>query len=244
MKNIQERLADRRVGLVLAHPDDNIIAVNAVQAGLDVGAEFHELTVTLGKRGKNLRLGEPGFVLNGGRAGENGHGARHLGIRGVTHYDYPDRAVAQYTPELVPQVGSWLVQHEIEVLLTLGDLDDHDDHRAIAAIARQAALASAGRTALREMFELRQYGNGEWVAPSTPDNIRVAFESASYQASQLLVARTVMPGWVAISEDLSVHPDTLAELDTYPIRRDATYDYVAIEELQLVAAGTTNNTVY
>jgi LmbE family N-acetylglucosaminyl deacetylase len=228
MKNIQELLANKRIGIIDAHPDDHLIQVNAIQAAHAAGgAILHEMTLTKGRRSTLNHTKDPDFVRDGKRELEGHRGASYMGIATSDHLDGTDGALAEEQDQHVPHIVEWADRHGIDLFLTLGGLTDHSDHKSSAVIAKKAAsqLWDSNAHAVG-ILEVQQIGSGPWKARTNSMNQATAFGVARQHASQMQVADTEQPGWDRVPGGLWVHPGTMAGLDQYPIRRNATYLWV------------------
>jgi len=224
MKNIYPLLEGKRIGIVSAHPDDHLIQGHALWLAQVAGAPVWEMTLTKGRRSTINHRPEPAFVADGHREHEGHNGARALGIIANDHLDAPDGRIEAVRAELVPQVGEWIAHHGINLLLTLGGLRDHADHSASGDITRQTAahLWDTEGYAL-DILEVQHADEGAWQAHAHPYSQAAVFSAARQHASQMMVSTTIQPDWEAVPGNMWVRPDTLAGLDQYPIRRDATY---------------------
>jgi len=225
---VQEVLAGAVVGVISAHPDDHLIQVHGIQMAHAMDAEVRELTITRGKDSTLNYHPDPNFVLNGGRPVEGEAAAHRMGILSNDHLDGPDGDLVNHRDEHVLDVAEWIAHHGINVLMTLGGLTDHPDHTASAAMGRQASelLWDAEAYAVN-ILEIQQADTGYWEARATSEGQATAFAAAREHMSQMMIARTVQPGWVEVPGGFWVHPDTLRGLDQYPIRRSATYSLIA-----------------
>jgi LmbE family N-acetylglucosaminyl deacetylase len=227
MKNIQELLANKRIGIIDAHPDDHIIQINAVQAAHAAGAILHEMTLTKGRESTLNYTSDPDFVKDGKREFEGHDGASYMGIASSDHLNGTDGALAAEQDKHVTDVLDWADWYGIDLFLTLGGLTDHDDHKASAVIAKKAAaqLWNSNAHAVG-ILEVQQVGSGPWKARTNSENQATAFGTARRHPSQMQVEDAEQPGWDRVPGGLWVHPSTMAGLDQYPIRRNATYLWV------------------
>lgn len=203
MKHLETLLADKRVGMVDAHPDDHLIHGNVLAIARKLGTIVHELTLTLGRNSTVNHRPDQDFVHGGRRAQEGGYAAERLGIASIELWDMPDGKLASHSEALIPAVRRWAEQHELDLILTMGGLRDHTDHMASAGIA-----AAAGRTIGAATLELQPAGEGDWYAPVTPHGLETTLSAATMHVSQF-------------------NQRNLSNLDQYPIRRDTTYIHTA-----------------
>lgn len=199
MKNLEVLLANNRIGIISAHPDDHLIHGNALAIARRLGLTVHELTLTRGRASTVNHHTDEHFVREGRREQEGIMAAAVLGLASNEHWDVPDGRVVQQSSKLIPAVQSWITRHELDVVLTIGGLEDHADHRASALIAHTATRPLGVGT-----LELQSGNHGEWYAPTTSSAIEVTLGAAIMHASQF-------------------REDDLSNLDQYPIRRDAAY---------------------
>jgi LmbE family N-acetylglucosaminyl deacetylase len=224
MRNIHELLIDKRVGLITAHPDDHLPQVHAVMAAHAAGATVRELTLTRGRKSTINHRRDRHFVSQGRRGSEGESAARYLGLASNDHLDLPDGELAAHVDAATPDVAEWIDHHGIDLLLTLGGIADHPDHLASADIARRAGARLWDNDAYAiGVLELQMASVGEWGTPATREGIITAFGGARWHASQFQVSGTPQANWEQIDNGMYAHPDTVAGLDRYPIRRDPTY---------------------
>lgn len=201
MKNLEELMADKRIGIVSAHPDDHLVHSNAIDIARDLGSMVHELTLTLGRASTVNHHPDEGFVKAGKREQEGIKAAALLGLASNEHWDEPDGGIPEQIGRLVPPVQRWMARHGLDVILTMGSLADHADHTAAGLIALGASQQLGVST-----LELRPDGRGEWCAPVTASALKAALGAAATHASQFAEG-------------------DLPSLYQYPIHRDATYAY-------------------
>lgn len=199
MKNLENMMADKRIGIVSAHPDDHLVHGNALQIARDLDLVVHELTLTKGRASTVNYQPDEAFVRNGMREEEGIKAAALLGIASNEHWDVPDGAVSEYSAVLASRVRAWMMGHGLDMILTMGGLVDHSDHIVSGAVAFEA-----GRELGLDVLELQSHGYGEWYAPTTTNALGVTLGAAVVHASQFR------------EEDLS-------GLEQYPIWRDAGY---------------------
>jgi LmbE family N-acetylglucosaminyl deacetylase len=224
MKHIQELLADERIGVISAHPDDHLIHGHAIYAAHTVGATVRELTLATGERSTINHHPDPDFVVNGGRPQEGIAAAHYMGIVSNDHLNGGDGNLANEQEQHTSAITEWIVYHGISLLLTLGGLIDHDDHTASATIARRAAAQLRDNDAYAVgVLEVQHADTGEWQAYAHNESQATIFGAARRHISQMMVAETVQPGWRETPGGFWLHPDTMAGLDQYPIRRSASY---------------------
>jgi LmbE family N-acetylglucosaminyl deacetylase len=221
MKTMREVVAGKRVGLITAHPDDHLIHVHGVAGA----AELHEHIETVGRNaGVNHREADGFSVARGDRRLEALRGAGRMGIGSVSQRNLTDGQLAAEIDRAVLPAARWLTRRRIDVLLTLGGLDDHTDHIATGLIGELAAARVLEKTGCEvRVFDIYADGTGSHTAEATPHGMEQAFLTASKHPSQFRSSPDTIDGWPIVPGGGTMHPDDLAALNQYPLLYDATY---------------------
>jgi LmbE family N-acetylglucosaminyl deacetylase len=227
MKTMIHELLNANLGVISAHPDDDITQAHALQAHTGKAAE---LIYTYGKRTTlNYRRDEqpPFDPVKGDRAHEVTSAAPFLNIGDVEILDFPDGELDAYHPELVEVTAEWILRHDLETILTLGGLHDHRDHVASGRIARLAAAQVARRQKRQiHLLELQDHPPAEariLRVEATPAGMEQAMHAAFEYGSQFNMVQGVHKDWPLVPGGYSMNPDTYADLSRYPLFHDASY---------------------
>ena len=129
-----------RIGVVVAHPDDESFGLGGVLAELaDEGSTLHVLCLT---QGEASTLAD-GPRLGAIRAEELESAAASLGVEAVTLLDMEDGQLCHCTDdEMDAEITRWLPEGVIAlVVFESGGVTGHPDHRAASASAFRVADA-------------------------------------------------------------------------------------------------------
>jgi len=161
-----EALAHRRLLVVAAHPDDEVLGVGgllAVLAGL--GADLRLLWATDGEASHPRSTAEPARRLASIRRAESSVAAERLGLAAVPriHLGLPDGGLGRLEDQLTERLACYV--QEDDVVLAPWSGDGHPDHEACG----RAAGAAAGT--------LLEYPVWAWHW-AVPDDDRVPWKRA------------------------------------------------------------------
>ena len=124
--------AFRRVLVLAAHPDDEVIGCGGLIALLTAaGAEVHVAYATDGEATRG-GVGSSDEVARVRRA-EAIEACRVLGVDAPRFLGHPDGALAANGAALAADVAALIAEFRPEVVLAPWHLDGHEDHRALAA---------------------------------------------------------------------------------------------------------------
>jgi LmbE family N-acetylglucosaminyl deacetylase len=129
----------RSVLAVVAHPDDETLAMGATLASLAAdGVATHVLSLSEGEAAlDHLDLDEP--ELGKRRMAELVDACAELGAVCVENRCWPDGRLSAHLDEAAEEVGRVVEAVAPDVVVTLWRHDPHPDHQAAAAVARRAA---------------------------------------------------------------------------------------------------------
>lgn len=142
-------VAQRRMLLVLTHPDDETLGFGGTIARYATeGVEVHLITATSGQKGwTGDPRQDPGEAALGRiRRDELRRAAAILGVRCVYMLGHTDGELDQVDPEcIVTEVAAYIRQFRPDVVLTFGHdgLYGHPDHIAICQFTTAAVVAAA-----------------------------------------------------------------------------------------------------
>src|SRR4051812_22922381 len=124
---------------VVAHPDDETLAMGATLAALaEDGVEVNVVCLSAGEAAlDHLVVKTPG--LGETRLAELSAACQELGARCHDTQRWPDGRLDVCVDEAAEKVGALVDEVDPDVLLTLWRHDPHPDHQATAAVARRAA---------------------------------------------------------------------------------------------------------
>lgn len=128
---------------VVAHPDDETLAMGSVVAELaGRGVAVHVVSLSCGEAALR-HVGREVTGLGQRRRAELRSAGAALGARSATALSWPDGSLEQHAEELERVVVAMAERHRPQRLLTLWQEDPHPDHRA-AAWAASAAARTCG----------------------------------------------------------------------------------------------------
>ena len=160
--------------VVVAHPDDETLAMGGTLADLSAGGvAVHVVSMSSGEAaldGVGVSVPELGRL----RRDELSAAAGRLGLQSTTVLDLPDGRLAEHAEELVTVVDSLVEQHGADCLLTLWRHDPHPDHQAVAAAAREISTQRSIGLVEFALWALH------WTDPtSAPDQPRHVVETSA-----------------------------------------------------------------
>jgi LmbE family N-acetylglucosaminyl deacetylase len=137
-----EALGDRAaesVLVVVAHPDDETLAMGATLASLAAaGVSVDVVSLSAGEAAlDHLGVVEPD--LGERRMAELSAACGELGVRHRETTQWPDGRLDVCADEAAAEIGRLVDDLDPDVVLTLWQHDPHPDHQAAAAVARRAA---------------------------------------------------------------------------------------------------------
>jgi len=240
MKNIERLLAP---GMIIAeidaHPDDYVPHANLHSlVNRHGGITRHNVTLTRGEgTGKNHHPDKKFDPKKGHREAEGRLGAARLGFDTYKQFAGIDRRLHLSRPWLVPRVAALLVEREVDLVLTLSQVNpgDSPDHATASAIALEAAQLAHQKTR-RPIGVLTLQGDmqGSVLVEATPDSMLLAHQAAAANSSQFRYGELRDHiDWPVVSSGQAMHPHDLEALLQYPVQRDATYTLAQIGSLTL-----------
>lgn len=146
---------------VVAHPDDETLAMGSVVAELvRRGVAVHLVSLSRGEAAlRHVGREVPG--LGRRRQAELRSAGVALGARSATALSWPDGCLEQNLEELERVVMALVVEHRPRCLLTLWQQDPHPDHRAAARAATAAARTCGVAVAELPLWAVH------WIDPGT-----------------------------------------------------------------------------
>jgi LmbE family N-acetylglucosaminyl deacetylase len=172
----------RSVLAVVAHPDDETLAMGATLACLAAdGVATHVLSLSEGEAALDqLGLDEP--ELGKRRMAELVDACAELGADCAENRCWPDGRLSEHLDEATDEVRRVAEAVAADVVLTLWRHDPHPDHEAAATIARRAAGG-------RRVVEMPLWAV-HWTDPATihAELRRIAVDGAARQAKARALA--------------------------------------------------------
>ncbi len=225
----QQKRIVGQIGIITAHPDDDISFGSLLEVAEKYGIVAHELIYSLGSAStKNfVRFSNPNFdVAKGHRRKEGSEGARRLGIKSVEFASGDDGKLTDQQEILAYETVTWAKIHNIGTFATLG-FHDHQDHNASHQIALRAAILLRDETPSQpvNILTVHHNGEGEWWTSATATSIERTYYSAQAHASQMPFTNQLQPGWPTLPLGLTLPPDVHQELQVYPLDRDASFSF-------------------
>ncbi|MEW5982163.1 MAG: PIG-L deacetylase family protein [Acidobacteriota bacterium] len=166
-------MADRRLLLVFAHPDDETVFAAGVssrysEAGVRVGL----CTATLGDRGKRGQppICEPG-ELGRVRQAELVEAARIIGVSMLRVFGYPDRGLVSASVDLIrAQLVEAVRALRPQVVITFdpNGTNLHPDHVAVSRFTSEAVAAAADARWLPDLGAVHRVSRLLWTVPVRP----------------------------------------------------------------------------
>lgn len=144
-----ERDMQRKLVCILAHPDDESLALGGVLARYAAeGVETHLITATSGEQGWQGAGGQHtgATQLARLREAELSEAAAVLGIRGLRLLRYPDGGLTEAAPaDVISRIAQAVRQVRPQVVVTFGPdgATGHPDHIAIGQLTTSALLSAA-----------------------------------------------------------------------------------------------------
>lgn len=219
-----------KLGLITAHPDDDLSFGSLLEAAYTFDIEAYELIYSLGTAStKNfVQFKNPNFsVANGDRRDEGLKGAQRLGIKSVEFATGIDGLLEQQQEELAQETAEWAKARNIGTFATLGFID-HPDHIASHLIALQAAVLLRDSIPSQPVHLLTVHHNdeGNWWAYATASSIERTYNSALAHESQIPLSENHRQGWPALPLGLTMPPPIYQELQIYPLNRHASFSFL------------------
>lgn len=193
--------------VVVAHPDDETLALGATLAELaTAGVEVQVLSLTSGEAALD-HVGEhqPGLARR--RRSELAHAVATLGLAGGTALDLPDGRLSEHPAEAVAAVRSAVDRVRPDRVATLWRHDPHPDHRAASE-----AVAAVCDAAVVEEFLL-------WAVHWTdPAEVSAEVAPVSCGPAARSARRTALAGYRTQVEPLAPHLEAVlpASVLTWP----------------------------
>jgi hypothetical protein len=228
--SIEEAIHGGVLGIVSAHPDDDLMQKNVIEAAKQAFPHLRivEFAGTVGEGGINLLTDSPDFVINGQRETEGRAGATYLGAASYTQFNEGDGQLQDKLVRIVDLILDWAHKEEITTFLT--PLGDHPDHQAVALATREATKKLGWMTQTLELLPTSKTEQdrtndpeetiGTLIIDPSPACTIGALEVALRNPSQFEISRTPQEGWVEI-HGLYLEPETRKRLSIYPIFGDA-----------------------
>jgi LmbE family N-acetylglucosaminyl deacetylase len=128
--------------VVVAHPDDETIALGATLADLSAsGVAVHVVSLTSGEAALD-HIGESVPGLAERRRRELQQAADTLGLAGCTALDLPDGRLGELPDACADAVREAVLRHRPSRVATLWDQDPHPDHQAVSRAVSQVCDAT------------------------------------------------------------------------------------------------------
>jgi|GEM_PF-5904102 len=241
MRAISELLLEELVVAEIdAHPDDFITQINLITIMGELGIRMLNYTLTHGEATTKNHHPDSSFDPKQGHRKQEGKlGARRVGFETYTQLDGTDGNLTADHTRLVTAVAKLLVADEVDLIIGLTQFspDDSPDHTVAGHIALEAARQVHEKTERGIGVLVVQPGmEGEWVAHTSTQATILAHEGAAANPSQF---RYQQPGeqqddeWPMVANSQAMHHKDLAELQQYPLDRDATYRLYTFGNLAL-----------
>ncbi len=180
--------------VVVAHPDDETLALGGTLAELAAGGvEAHVVSLTAGEAALD-HVGEHVSSLAERRRDELAAAGIALGVAGCTALDLPDGRLAEHRAEAEAAVRAAVDRVRPDRVATLWRHDPHPDHRA----ASEAVAAVCGAAVVEEFLLWAVH----WTDPAdVPDHVAAVSVAASAREAR----RRALAGYRTQVEPLAPH---------------------------------------
>ncbi len=179
---------ERRVGVISAHPDDELSNTALALIMQQTKTPVHGIILSKGEAStKNYpQKAYPNFsVGEGDRITEGIKAAQRIGLHSIRFAEGKDGMLLKNRQILTSVIATWALDHELNTFVTLG-LTDHIDHEASNLIAHRAAqqLYEDGELAV-DILSVQHFNRGNVYVQSTAESRELAGFVAEAHASQI-----------------------------------------------------------